>query len=283
MKTIYVGTAAWTLPKDYRNYFPAEGTHLEKYSRVFNAVEINSSFYREHKSASYRRWRECTPQEFRFSVKLSKVLTHQQRLKKGELSLKQVLSLILELEEKLGCLLIQLPPSLDFDKSTAESFFQELRDIYEGPAVLEPRHLTWTSPTARHLLEKMRLSEVIADPDPLTAARQGQPQLHQADVVYWRLHGSPEIYKSLYEPERMQASVRDIQKQAESRPVWCIFDNTTYGYATRNALEMTESLKLRLEGTFEITSLAEGPSLFPPSQNETGRKDGDEIGSLSKL
>ena len=78
---IYVGTAAWSIPKIALDSFPLEGSHLERYSNVLNAVEINSSFYKDHQAKSYKRWAESTPENFKFSVKLNRRFTHECDLK----------------------------------------------------------------------------------------------------------------------------------------------------------------------------------------------------------
>src|SRR3984957_19162317 len=78
-----VGTAGWSVPSRYAAEIPAGGSHLERYARRFDAVEINSSFYRSHQRKTYERWAQSTPQGFRFSVKVPKAMTHDQRLGGG--------------------------------------------------------------------------------------------------------------------------------------------------------------------------------------------------------
>lgn len=78
--TIRVGVAGWSLPKEHADRFPAVGTHLERYAARLPAVEINSSFYKPHRPATYARWAESVPGDFRFSVKVPKVATHERRL-----------------------------------------------------------------------------------------------------------------------------------------------------------------------------------------------------------
>src|SRR5919106_6889056 len=75
-----IGTAGWSIPKEHAAPFPATGSHLERYASVFNAVEINSSFYRPHRPATYERWAASVPEGFRFAVKIPKAITHERRL-----------------------------------------------------------------------------------------------------------------------------------------------------------------------------------------------------------
>ena len=77
---VFVGCAGWSIPRQHAGYFPAEGSHLERYARFLPAVEINSSFYRPHKPATYARWAASVPDGFRFAVKVPKAITHERRL-----------------------------------------------------------------------------------------------------------------------------------------------------------------------------------------------------------
>ena len=235
---MYIGTASWNLPKVYAENFPEDGTHLMRYSQNLNAVEINSSFYRDHKPATYKKWAESVPKDFRFSVKLSRLFTHTQALKVSSAELHAVLNGILELGNKLGVLLVQLPPSLGFDSKIAEDFFDKLRVVYGGPVAFEPRHKTWLTPPALELMRRFSLSKVVADPDPCPLPLEKNPL---SQILYYRLHGSPEIYKSNYEMPELQKLQTQMQSlQEKTGALWCIFDNTTFGYATLNALQLKE-------------------------------------------
>jgi uncharacterized protein YecE (DUF72 family) len=107
-----VGTAGWSVPSRYAAEIPPGGSHLERYARRLNAVEINSAFHRPHQRKTYERWARSAPAGFRFSVKLPKVMTHEQRLADcGEL-LDRFVAEVAGLGDKLGVLLVQLPPNL---------------------------------------------------------------------------------------------------------------------------------------------------------------------------
>src|SRR5262245_14948488 len=115
MASIIVGCAGWNLRKEFAKNFPASGTHLERYATRFDGVEINSSFYRPHRTSSYRRWADATPPHFRFSVKIPKQITHVCRLINVDTYMDRFCEEVVGLGEKLGVLLAQLPPSLQFD------------------------------------------------------------------------------------------------------------------------------------------------------------------------
>jgi uncharacterized protein YecE (DUF72 family) len=99
---IYVGTTAWSIPKIAVEHFPIVGSHLERYSLRLDAVEINSSFYKDHKEKSYKKWASATPDYFRFSVKLNKRFTHECNLEIDEIDLMENLKTISALGEKWG-------------------------------------------------------------------------------------------------------------------------------------------------------------------------------------
>ena len=231
---IHLGVAGWSLPREHWPRFPVAGTHLQRYAARLNAVEINSSFYRPHRPQTYQRWAESVPAGFRFSVKVPKTVTHVQRLLGCESLLDEFLGQCLALGDRLGCLLIQLPPSLAYDPVSAEAFMVVLRERYDGFVVLEPRHETWLD--AEALLIEQRIGRVAADPSPITGGDRpgGWP-----GVRYWRLHGSPRIYHSDYGPERLADYAAQLLESARSEvPTWCIFDNTASGHAVGNALDL---------------------------------------------
>jgi uncharacterized protein YecE (DUF72 family) len=232
---LYIGCAGWSLPRDHLEAFPTAGTHLQRYAARMTCVEINSSFYRPHRPATYARWAESVPERFRFSVKVPKQITHEARLLDCEQLIDEFIGQCSHLGQKLGCLLIQLPPSLAFEGETAQHFFSVFRSRYDGFAVLEPRHVSWQTPQAQTLLIEHRIGQVAADPSPIP---EGDVPGAWPGIRYFRLHGSPRIYYSSYESPWLEELAITLQPQAQDRPTWCIFDNTASGAATANALEL---------------------------------------------
>lgn len=238
--SVYIGCAGWSLPREYWPAFGTEGTHLQRYATQLNAVEINSSFYRPHAAKTYDRWAQSVATGFRFSVKVPKVITHEKRLLDCEPLLDDFLAQCTALGESLGCLLIQLPPSLAFDEIVAKAFFESLRERYSGFVVIEPRHESWRE--AQDLLVQYKIGRVAADPSPISA---GSLPSGWEGIHYWRLHGSPRIYYSDYDDARLNALALEMQLSIkEGVPTWCIFDNTTLGAATGNALTLKTLLGL---------------------------------------
>ncbi|HYW58265.1 MAG TPA: DUF72 domain-containing protein [Polaromonas sp.] len=236
-----IGCAGWSLPRDSWSQFPEEGTHLQRYAQRINAAEINSSFYRPHQPTTYARWAADVPADFLFSVKLPKTITHEQRLRDCGNLLDSFLPQAGGLGNKLGCLLVQLPPSLVLGEKIAQTFFKALRVRHEGAVALEPRHASWFTPAADQLLQHWCIARVLADPvlhDP------GRWPGGWADMVYLRLHGSPRMYYSSYGDGVLRALADRMQMAAaEGKRVWCIFDNTASGAATHNALELGQLLR----------------------------------------
>lgn len=240
----FVGTAGWTIPKTAAEGFPGAGTHLQRFARALPAAEINSSFYRPHRPSTYAKWAASVPAEFRFAVKVPKEITHTRRL--GEVgAIEEPLAGFLAeagaLGDRLGPLLVQLPPSLALVPAVAGRFFAALRERVGGAVVCEPRHPSWFEAAGQALLAKFEVARVAADPalGPAAARPGGWDGL-----VYYRLHGSPTIYRSPYAPAYLDALARTLtQHRAAGTPVWCIFDNTAEGAAAADALRLLARLE----------------------------------------
>jgi uncharacterized protein YecE (DUF72 family) len=233
-----IGTAGWSIPKPLADRFPSAGTALERYDAVFNAVEINTSFYRSHRLDTYARWRDSAPAGFRFAVKTPRTITHYAKLKRCDELLAAFVAEAGMLGEKLGPLLVQLPPSLAFDTAVAQAFFETFRSLFGGDIACEPRHASWFGAEADALLVAHRIARVAADPARHPAA--GAPG-GWLGLAYWRLHGSPRIYYSPYDDEVL----RTLAARLGSGPaaeIWCIFDNTASGAAAADALALRAML-----------------------------------------
>lgn len=237
--SIRIGCAGWSIPSRAADLFATEGSHLQRYAQVFPCVEINTSFYRPHQPKTYLRWAQSVPASFRFSVKMPRTITHELRLRDGDAPLETFLGEIASLGETLGCILVQLPPSLALDEAEATAFFKLLRKRTSLPVACEPRHATWFTPLGDSVLKDAGVACVQADPPPVAdAVCEGDPGL-----LYVRLHGSPDMYYSAYDDaflDRIAARIRGAQ--AKKQNVWCIFDNTARGEAIPNALTLIERL-----------------------------------------
>jgi uncharacterized protein YecE (DUF72 family) len=240
---VYTGCAGWSLPRASWPHFPEAGTHLERYAQRLNAAEINSSFYRPHQPGTYERWAAAVPPAFRFSVKLPKTITHEKRLLDCAGLLETFLDQARGLGDRLGCLLVQLPPSLAFKPEVTVPFLADLRRRHSGPVALEARHDSWFEAQADDLLRVHEVARVLADPVLFDAGR-APGGWH--GLVYLRLHGSPRVYYSSYEGGLLERLVERIaQESAAADKIWCIFDNTASGAAIENALYTSRAVANR--------------------------------------
>ena len=236
---LHIGTAGWALPRAVHHAFPAQGSHLERYAARFDGVEINSSFYRQHRRAVYGRWAASVPRGFRFAVKVPRAITHDQALVAVDVLLDVFMEEVTGLGDRLGPLLVQLPPSLAFALERDDAFFAGLRGFHGGAVACEPRHASWFTPSASALLVQHGITRVAADPACVPEASHpgGFPAL-----VYYRLHGSPRMYYSSYDQRRLEALADSVRRPVASGvDTWCMFDNTACGAATGDALALQAS------------------------------------------
>ena len=234
-----VGTAGWSIGAEAAAFGSGESA-LARYATRFNGLEINSSFHRPHRLATWARWRESVPPGFRFAVKLPKTITHERRLV-GCLDLvERFLDEAGTLGSKLAVLLAQLPPSLAFEAGTAEAFLADLVRRSAARLVCEPRHASWFEAPADRLLASLGIARVAADPAivPAAALPGGWRGLS-----YWRLHGSPRIYRSAYRPDRIDPYADLIRAELiAGHEAWCMFDNTASSAAIGDALALLDRL-----------------------------------------
>jgi uncharacterized protein YecE (DUF72 family) len=180
------------------------------------------------------------PRGFRFSVKLRRTVTHEHRLAGARRLVEAFLDEVAPLGTKMGCLLVQLAPSLEMNRRTARSFFTMVRRRYEGPIAFEPRHASWFGTEVDSLLEDLQVSRVAADPP--RAAGTIAPGGWQR-MAYFRLHGSPRMYFSPYDAGFLDGIAAQIRALTRAGiPCWCIFDNTGSGAAAANALDLAARL-----------------------------------------
>jgi uncharacterized protein YecE (DUF72 family) len=231
-----IGIAGWQLGAEQRRHAPETGTHLERYAKVFNCVEITSSFYRSHQHRTYTRWAGSVPDDFRFSVKLPRTITHEAKLIEAMPQLEGFLGEVAALGGKLGPLIVQLAPWHAFDAVTVDAFFTDFRRRFQGAIACEPRHASWFDGRADGLLAAHRVSRIAADP----------VLHHGADTpggwqvpAYFRWHGSPVVYRSGYSGQAIAALADEVRRHPE---VWVIFDNTMLGRAFFDAISLRDSL-----------------------------------------
>jgi uncharacterized protein YecE (DUF72 family) len=250
---VRIGTAGWTIPTKRAALVSGPSSsesHLERYARLLRCVEINSSFYRSHRETTWLRWAASTPETFRFSVKFPRSITHLAKLAINSQTLDAFFRETSMLGEKLGAILVQLPPSLRFDDCPAAEFFAALRDRTAVDIALEPRHATWFTAGAEELINSHRIARVAADPSRNPSDGPGKIPRPGGwpGMAYFRLHGSPRTYYSKYEPDYLEELARLVSSRSATQTTWVIFDNTALGHAFSNAVELEELVSPLAEG-----------------------------------
>jgi uncharacterized protein YecE (DUF72 family) len=237
--TARIGTAGWSIRAEHRGSFPPGGSQLERYAARFNAVEINSSFYRAHRRKTYERWAATVGGDFRFAVKLPKTISHARQSDGLEAEIARFADEVTGLGDTLGIVLVQFPPSLAYVEDRARQLFALVGHSLPCRLACEPRHATWFETDAEAMLEGMGIARVAADPAIVPGA--GKPG-GWLGARYHRLHGSPRTYYSSYKPDVLNAMRANLASEvAAGFDSWCIFDNTALGFATANALDLSTS------------------------------------------
>ena len=229
-----IGTAGWSIPRDVVDRFEPGPSGLARYATVFSAVEINSSFYRPHRPATYARWADAVPADFQFAVKLPKAITHDAGLIGAKASVDRFLDETSSLGSKRGPILVQTPPKLAFDAAAVIALASRLKGGGASSIAWEPRHESWFEPAADAWLADHGIARAAADP--ARHPNAGKPGGWRG-LTYHRLHGSPRIYYSGYSDDALSTLVAE-SRIVEDATTWVIFDNTASGEATRNALTL---------------------------------------------
>lgn len=234
---LWLGTAGWSVPSSCRARIGGEGSHLERYGRALNAVEIDTSFYRPHRRTTYERWARATPDGFRFTVKVPQVITHAAEAQPADID--GFMQETAGLGSKLAIFLVQFPPSKTYDEDAARRLFDALQASTSVPLVCEPRHRSWFTDEVDRWLAERRISRVAADP----ARTEGADEPGGwRGLQYLRLHGSPRIYYSAYEAGFLSKLGERLAAMLATSDVWCIFDNTALGAAMENVLDLQVQL-----------------------------------------
>ncbi len=229
---LFLGTAGWAIPKELRERRSDSGSSLRRYSGLFAATELNSTFYRRHRVSTFRRWRDSVPASFRFAVKLPRAITHWAGLSAPRREVETFFDDLQGLGDKLGPVLVQLPASVHFEPRRAAAFFRLLRQLYDGLVACEPRHASWYDPQATALFAEHDVARVVADPPrPLAAS---EPIAGSA-LLYVRWQGD-------YGDRQLWNLAAFVARQPARVTVWCIFDNAAAGAALHDALRFHELL-----------------------------------------
>ncbi len=234
---IHIGTSGWSYKNWPDFFYPKDmksADWLTFYATVFDATEINSSFYHLPREKTVLNWVSKVPKDFKLCPKISQYLTHIKKLQEPEEPLQRFFGVFDLIKERVGPVLVQLPPSLKFDKAVATRFFELLKNIYsEYDFVLEVRHASWLEQEAIDILSAYNIGFVISQ----SWVNFPYAELITAKTIYVRFHGPGKLYASAYTDE-MLAEYADKFKAwlKKGHNVWAFFNNTMY----QHGVEMQE-------------------------------------------
>lgn len=233
---IYIGTSGWDFDSWLGNFYNKKTNRkklLEEYAEQFNSVELNSSFYRIPSKDNVHKWHSMTPDNFIFSCKASRYITHMKKLKNTSDNIKELFNILEFFEKKLGPILFQLPPRWRCDPERLEDFLKILPKSKQY--VFEFRDHSWFCSEIYKLLEKYKAALCFYDYQNFQS-----PEIQTNDLIYLRLHGPNEkSYKGSYNSGMLKEYSRKILRWSkQARYIFCYFDNDEKSYAPLNALEL---------------------------------------------
>jgi uncharacterized protein YecE (DUF72 family) len=267
---LYIGTSGWSYPKGegtWTGYFypDAKVNELEYYSQFFNAVEINSTFYRPPNPVFAYNWAKRVPEGFLFTVKLWQKFTHPKMYeestkkeaiispKDSDMFLQGIDPLITK--GKLGALLAQFPPSFKNDGQGQQKLNKLIETFGQYRLAVELRHRSWSDdPNTSKILESGKAAWVhIDEPKFKTSVAEELPL--SGDMAYFRFHGrnaetwwtgnTETRYKYLYSPEEIHELAEKVKTATEKASLtFAFFNNHWQGYAPRNAINTMKAIQL---------------------------------------
>jgi len=239
---IHVGTSGWTYDDWQGRFYPPEVKGPERlafYTRFFDTVEINATFYRTPGAKVITAWNQRLGPDFHLVVKGSRAVTHLRRLKDPDRSLEPFLERVLELE-RLKVILWQLPPSLENAPRLLEDFLDRLgRLAGEGPRqAMEFRHPGWWNRTTAEILSRHQAAFVA-----VSHPRMPDQIFPTTDFLYLRFHGSgPKVYQHHYDLEELESWAGKIRPHLGQRALYAFFNNDHLAHAPANAAQLRDLL-----------------------------------------
>lgn len=233
--SVFIGTSGWSY-KHWKGIFYPEklrnNEYLEYYSKSFNTVELNSTFYRLPIKNVFKNWHEKTPKSFHFSAKLSRYITRNLRLKDAKEPLANFMDNSLTLGEKLSVVFAQLPGNFKKDKKRLGDFLKLLKR--KGRFAFEFRHISWFDEEIYETLRGQNLGIVIADSD-----RWPSKEVITSNFIYLRFHGRNGLYSGNYSDSTLSIWAKKIKDWKNSGyDIYAYFNNDFNAYAVKNALKL---------------------------------------------
>ena len=235
MKKWWIGCSGFYY-KHWKDKFYPKGLPQRKwfefYCESFNTVELNVTFYRYPKLEALQGWYERSPDDFRFTVKAPRLITHYKKFNNALREARDFYDLAGNgLGKKLGCVLFQLPPNLTYSESNLQNIISTLDSAFTN--AIEFRHESWWNDGVYKVLKEKKITFCsISYPDLPDQIIRSVP------VMYYRFHGVPDLYLSPYSLEKMRQVTDDIKALRGVSDVYIYFNNDIHVEAIRNAREL---------------------------------------------
>ena len=234
----HVGCSGWFY-WHWRGKFYPEGSRpdawFRHYAAHFNTVELNAPFYRWPHIANVRGWVRQAPVNFRYSVKVNRIITHEKRLVRTRMLVEEFCKFSEILGDKLGCFLFQFPPSFRYTASRLRTITTQIDPTFR--CAIEFRHSSWWREWVYDALRDRGLIFCT-----VSAPRLPDALIRTKDVIYVRLHGSSRWYRHDYSDEELDAWATKIQESG-ARQAWIYFDNDRDAFAIKNAQTLIRKLR----------------------------------------
>lgn len=236
---VHIGTSGWHYQHWVGRFYPAgmrPSSFLPYYAGRFATVEINSSFYRLPATKTLNAWRKESPAGFLFAIKASRYLTHMKKLRDAEEPLQVFLRQAAILGDKLGPVLLQLPPGWHCNPERLRAFLEMLPAGHRY--AFEFRDQSWFDAAVYRALARKNVAFCIYELAGVIA-----PKKITADFVYVRLHGPAAAYQGCYDTQALSGWAGAFSTwRRQGREIFCYFDNDQQGFAAQNAQELAAML-----------------------------------------
>jgi len=235
---VHIGTSGWSYKHWMGRFYPEKSSSEEQfefYTKHFDTVEINNSFYKLPPRSVFENWYENSPKKFLFVVKANRFITHMRKLTQPQEPIARMFNSIDALKEKLGPVLFQLPPKWKVNVARFKEFLEALPKDHRY--VFEFRNETWYNKDIYQLMHEFNIGFCIYE-----LAGHRSPMNVTADFVYLRLHGPTENkYQGSYSNAALKKWAKQCAEwQSQKKDVYVYFDNDQDAYAVYNALTLKE-------------------------------------------
>lgn len=222
--------------KEWREKFYPEGLSQRKwfeyYCEHFNTLELNVTFYRFPQLGFLKNWHAKSPRSFKFSVKAPRLITHYKKFSEISRLISEFYEVVNDgLQEKLGCILFQMHPRLEYSAEKLDQIVQSLDSNFTN--VVEFRHASWWNPQVEQAFREKNITFCSISYPSLP-----DHVIKTSDTIYYRFHGVPELYRSPYSEDFMKHIKDGITSQENIREAYIYFNNDMDASAITNAKQL---------------------------------------------